>query len=517
MSSSDPAVSSEGQLGLFDTVSIIVGIVIGTTIFELPWLIFANTPNVWMALSVWIFGGVLAFIGGLCYAELATTYPRAGGDYYYLTQAFGRFTGFLFGWAQLSVILPASIGVMAFVFAKRATEEFGKFQEISFFPEGFRTQLADFGLSSDFYYAATAVLIITLLNMLGVVLGKLAQNILTIAKTIGLLAIVGCGFYVGEFNAPDWKAPAGPDDLGWGALALILVLYAFGGWNDAAFVAAEIRDRRRNIPRALLLGITAITLIYLLINVAYIIGLGWANVRAPGSLPESLLREGTASLFGPEMAVRGEQAMRLIVMASALGAVNGLIFTGSRVYATLGADHRLFGFLGGWRPGRGAPILALLLQALITIGLAVLFGTAQGHAAINGFLDELNAHASSVVQMIDADLYVNIAYKPDWVPSDAFGELVSHSAPAFWLFFLLTGFSLFALRSKNAMLTRPFSVPWYPVTPFIFCNMCIYMLYRSTIYIEWRTLFVVALLLLGIPLYGLSQMLGVPKPKTDTI
>src|SRR6266480_1608207 len=114
--------TQSGGLGVWDAVSIIVGIVIGTTIFELPWLVFANTPNPWMGLAVWVFGGLLALIGGLCYAELGTTYPGAGGDYYYLTRAFGRFVGFLFGWAQLIVILPASIGVMAFVFATRAKD-----------------------------------------------------------------------------------------------------------------------------------------------------------------------------------------------------------------------------------------------------------------------------------------------------------------------------------------------------------------------------------------------------------
>ena len=129
---------NQGGLGLFDAISIIVGIVIGTTIFELPWLIFAQTPNVWMGLAVWAFGGILALVGGLCYAELATTYPGSGGDYHYLTQAFGRCVGFLFGWAQLSVVLPASIGVMVFVFANIATS-------LQPFPD-----LLNVGLNSEF-------------------------------------------------------------------------------------------------------------------------------------------------------------------------------------------------------------------------------------------------------------------------------------------------------------------------------------------------------------------------------
>lgn len=490
MSVATPAAENEGQLGLWDAISIIVGIVIGTTIFELPWLIFANTPNPWMGLAVWVFGGLLALVGGLCYAELATTYPRDGGDYYYLTRSFGPGVGFLFGWAQLIVILPASIGVMAFVFANLATE-------LHRLPD-----FADIGLSSEFYYASFAVLGITFLNLLGVTLGKIAQNLLTLAKVAGLIAILACGFMYAKPEAASWQTP---DVLGWESLAIILVLYAYGGWNDAAFVAAEVRNRKRNIPLALILGIGAITVIYVLINLAYINGLGWDNVRKPGSLPAALLEQGLGEDAG--------KAIRLIIMTSALGAVNGLIFTGSRVYATVGMDHPLFGFLGHWTPGRGAPILALLVQASITICMVLLFGTEQGHDAINVFLDRFNSSLTSLAQSFDEGWIVRVDYKPEWRPREAFGELVSHSAPAFWLFFLLTGFSLFILRDRNPGLERPFSVPLYPVTPMIFCAMCLYMLYRSVIYIEWRTLFVVAVLIVGLPLYGLSRALGGP-PKS---
>ena len=489
MQSSD---TNEGQLGLWDAVSIIVGIVIGTTIFELPWLIFANTPNPWMGLGVWVFGGFLALVGGLCYAELATTYPRSGGDYHYLTQAFGRLIGFLFGWSQLSVVLPASIGVMVFVFANIATT-------LKPFPDFFQV-----GLNSEFYYAASAVLVISLLNILGVVLGKVAQNFLTFVKVLGLVGIIVAGLMNTQPELTNWTVPQWEDrpQWGWEALALILVMYAFGGWNDAAFVAAEVRNRKRNIPWALLGGIGAITVIYVLINASYILGLGFANVRSPGSLPAKLLE----NAFGEN----GKIGMSFIIMASALGAANGLIFTGSRVYATLGKDHRVFGFLGGWQPGSGAPILALILQALITLGFAYLFGSNQGHQATNQFLGWLND------LLINTPLPITLNYENNWMPRDAFEALVSHSAPAFWVFFLLTGFSLFILREKNKHIERPFSVPLYPLIPMIFCLSCTYMLYRATIYIEWRVLFVVFLLVIGFPLYFLSQMMGTPSSSDES-
>jgi amino acid transporter len=236
------------------------------------------------------------------------------------------------------------------------------------------------------------------------------------------------------------------------------VLYAYGGWNDAAFVAAEVRDPKRNIPRALIFGIGSITAIYVLINLAYILGMGFqADIPRESSLPTELMRKALGDDAG--------KAINVIIMISAIGAVNGLIFTGSRVYATLGADHTLFGFLGRWKPGRGAPILALLLQAIITLGMVFLFGTERGHNYINQFLDWLNGNLTTIAEWYEEGSVVRIDYEKDWDPGSAFKQLVSHSSPAFWSFFLLTGFSLFSLRAQN-------------------------------------------LLLLGLPLYWLSQLLG---------
>lgn len=492
----------EQKLGLWDCISIIVGIVIGTTIFYLPWLVFMNVPNPWMGLTVWVFGGLLALMGGLCYAELATTYPRSGGDYNYLTRAFGPGTGFLFGWAQLIIIMPASIGIMAFVFAEIAA---GLHRGEQPAPIALET---DLGFTLEFLYAVAAVVVLTLLNVLGVTMGKITQNILTVLKIVGLIAILVAGFVWGGDRPTDWTFPRSSAGWGWEPLAIILVLYAYGGWNDAAFVAAEVRDRRRNIPIALLLGIGAITVIYVLINLAYIYGLGWEVARQyprNTSLP--------AMLMVKAFDENGGLLINLIIMASALGAVNGLIFTGSRIYATLGQDHRLFGFLGHWRPGSRAPIVAVLLQSAIAVGLIFLLGTQAGHDAVNEALTVVRDGINAGLAKISEDLYFNLDFAREWRPYGAFDTLLSHSAPAFWVFFLLAGFSLFKLRSLDPMRERPFKVPAYPFVPFVFCCMCLYMVYRSTIYIEERVLFVIALLLVGIPLYGLSRLLGGPRPQ----
>ena len=508
MNGKDNGKAAEGSLGLWSVISIIVGIVIGASIFEVPGLIFANTSDPGAGILLWAFCGLLALIGAFCYAELATTYPRAGGDYVYLTRAYGPWCGFLFGWAQLSIILPSSIGAMAYVFGEFATVLF---------------KLDDYtglGLTSEFSYAFLAVTVIALLNIIGVTLGKLAQNILVILKLIGLLAIVVVGFGWAESNPMDWPRP-NAGTFHWGALAIILVLYAYGGWNDAAFVAAEVRNPRRNIPLALIIGVGIITVAYLLVNTAYLTGLGFDGVqpdRDRPPVPTLLL----AKAFGDS----GAKAMSVIVMISALGAVNGLTFAGARVYATLGNDHPLFSWLGFWRPGHGAPILALIVQALITLVMVVAVGTSEGTRIVNEALSASSNWIHGVFETVGLSNYAPPAFAPvgEWDPSRAFRLLFAHGAPAFWIFFLATGFSLFTLRTRDANVPRPFPVPLYPILPFIFCCMCIYMLYKSTIYVVGpaedynleQPLFALPLVLIGLPLYWLSRLIGYhgePEPE----
>jgi len=478
--------AAAGQLGLWDAISIIVGIVIGTTIFKVPWLIFGSCSDPWAGLLVWVLGGILALVGALCYAELATAYPRSGGDYYYQTRAFGPWLGFLFGWAQLMVVFTASIGAMAFVFGEFASQL--KSVE-DFLDLAALNERLSIGLTSEFVYASAAVLVLTLVNIVGVVLGKTTQNILTAAKILSLVAILVAGFGWAESSPGEWKFA--DKNIGWGALAMILVLYAYGGWNDAAFVAAEVRDPRRNIPRALIIGVALIIVVYLLINTAYLIGLGYQNLsdfklntaRETPPVPARLLEKAFPGWGGTGMSI--------LVMISALGAVNGLSFTGARIYATLGRDYTLFGWLGHWKPGKRAPVLALLVQAAITLGMIFALGTDKGHELINQVLEKIGIQPES-----------------HWQSRKGFETLVDHTAPVFWVFFMITGFSLFLLREKDPELTRPFAVPFYPWLPMIFCNTCGFMIYQSTTYVGWRSLFAFGLVLLGIPIFFLAKLLG---------
>lgn len=499
-----PPPADEGQLGVFDAVNIIVGIVIGTTIFKMAPNIFSLAGSPWGALLIWAIGGLLAFIGALCYAELATSFPRDGGDYVYLTKAFGPLAGFLFGWTQLTIVLTCSIGAMAVVFGEYASKLYDLTEKIQYA-----------GLSSTFLYAAGAVLVITFLNLLGVVLGKWIQNLLTVLKIAGVLAIVVAGFGWGNWSE------AGPTaweyrDLNWSmaSIALILVMYAYGGWNDAAFVAAEVRDPKRNIPRALLYGVGIIMLVYLLVNAAYLVGLGF-DVASQKDVANENKQLIPLLVLRNAFDENGVKAISAVIMISALGAVNGLIFTGARVYGTLGNDHRLFGFLGHWRPGRGAPILALLVQAVITLSMIGAFGTTQGQDGVNVVLEKVSSITNNIsrVEPGSPDA-VDLTIKGAVNPEDTFDKLFAISAPFFWVFFLSTGLSLFVLRDQKPKAERPFSVPLYPILPLIFCNVCIWMTYRAYTYMDGvlrlTPIFAcfVGLVLLGIPLYFASRSMG---------
>ena len=423
------------HLGLWDIVSIILGIVIGAGIYETAPFILQNVSSPAMGLVVWVAGGILTFIGGLCYAELASTYPRSGGDYVYLTKAFGRWAGFLFGWMQLAVLMTGSIGMMAYIFADYAVT------------------LRKLGPGSEFIYAAAAVAALSIANLVGVVFGRRTQNFLTGLKVLAIGSIVIAGFLWSGPTAAKAPIVAGSGSLG---LAMILVLYTYGGWNDAALVAAEVADKRRNLPLAFMLGTGSLMLVYLLVNGAYLNALGFQGARESKAI--------AADVLAPPFGAFGARAMAIFVMVSALGALNGMIYTGSRLYATLGEDYPALSWLSRWHPRRSVPVLSLLTQTAITLFLVALVGTNWGRNLINTLVGV-------------------IGFEPlSWQGHGGFETLLRCTAPIFWAFFLMTAVSLLVLRIRDPNAARPWKVPGYPVTPLIFCGMCAYMLYSASTY-----------------------------------
>jgi APA family basic amino acid/polyamine antiporter len=470
--SADDAPSKHAPLGLWDVVSIIIGIVVGAGIYETPPIVLQNVAGPWEALAAWTLGGFMSLVGAFCFAELAAAYPRSGGDYVYLTRAFGPWLGFLFAWFQLSVVRAANISMMSFVFADYAAS-------ITSIPDQWR-----------WLPAAAAVLILTLLNLLGVVFGKRTQNVLTLAKVIGLAGVLVVGFaWPRPLAALETPAARGSPAL---ATAMVLVLLTYGGWNDAAFVAAEVRGGPRNIVRALLIGTAAITLLYVLLNAAFLWGLGFERARQSHAIAADLL----AHRLGPRLGPWGARAIALLVMISALGAINGMLFSGARVYASLGVDHPVFAWLGRVYQRTGTPWGALLVQSVVSLSLIGMVGTLGGRAWVNGMLTQAGLE--------------NV----EWKGHGGFEVLSVVTTPLFWLFLLFSGLSVFVLRQRDPNLPRPFTVPLYPELPLIFCGICAYLIYAGIEYARslhmLGGLLVVAgaLAVVGLLLYRVSQWMA---------
>jgi amino acid transporter len=434
------------RLGMWDAVSIIVGIVVGTSIFRTSSLVFAYAGGPWTGIGLWALGGLIAWCGAVCYAELATSYPQDGGDYEYLNRAFGPGCGFLFAWSQLTTVISANIAIMAYAFADYATRSWPAWREYSLL------------------LTIAPVVALSLLNAFGIVAGKVAQNFLTATKVLGLTAIIFVGLLAtSAAEQPRAEAAVQPLNAANIGLALVFALYAYGGWSHAAYVAAEVRDQRRNLPRALVLGIVGITVIYLAINASYLNVLGYDGLTRASAPAADVLEQFMGQWAG--------RVISVLVMLSALGAINGMILTGSRIYAVWGADYRAFHWLASWNRRTAAPIGAIVVQAAIALVLILLVGTESGRRTFDTALRAIGRAG------LPWDEY-----------NGGFATLVAGSAPLYWLLTLLTGLSVFILRRRDRGCERPFAIPLFPIPAIVFAASCAYMFWASITYARWLSL-----------------------------
>lgn len=416
-------------LSLADAIALIVGIVVGAGIFSLPSLVAGNSASGTTMLLAWVLGGAVSLVGALCYAELATTFPSAGGDYHFLTRAYGKNLSFLFAWARASVIQTGTIAIPAFVFGD------------------YISQLFSFGEYSAAIYAALAVVALTAINIAGISLGTGTQKLLTSLEVLGVIAIIIVGLFLAPAsNAAAQTATNTSTSFG---LAMVFVLYTFGGWNEAAYISAELRDGRKRMVQALIISILIITALFLLVNLAYLNALGLSGMAGSKAVASDTMR----GVFGNG----GATLIALVVAISALTSANATIFTGARTNYALGRDFSTFSFMGRWDERASAPINAFIVQGLIALALVGL-----GALTRKGFQ-----------------------------------TIIDYTAPVFWLFFLLTGISLFVLRYRFPDAPRPFRVPLYPITPVLFCLSSAYLLYSSLAYTGFGALVGVAVLAAG--------------------
>lgn len=427
------AAGPKRKLSLTDAIAIIVGIVIGAGIFRTPSLVAANTTGETQFILAWVLGGIVSLIGALCYAELATAFPNTGGDYHFITRAYGRRPAFLFAWARLSIIQTGSIALLAYIFGD------------------YFAQVYSLGEYSSVIYAALVVIFLTAINIAGISMGVWTQKLLTLVEVAGVLIITASGLFLApayqETSAASVATASNGNFLG---LAMVFVLLTFGGWNEAAYISAELKSGRRRMVKALVISIFIITIVYVLINISYLKTLGINGMSNSEAVGVDLMR----IVWGPA----GVWIIGVLVAISALTSANATIFTGARTNYAFGKDFSLFSFLGKWNNQTSGPVNAFLVQGIISLALISL-----------GLLTR-----------------------------SGFETIVEYTAPVFWFFFLLVGISLFVLRRKEPDVYRPFRVPLYPVTPAIFCLSSGYLLYSSLMYTGLGALVGIGVLLIGI-------------------
>lgn len=415
-------------------IAVIVGIVIGIGIFRLPPLVAQQATSDMQFIGYWIAGGFISLLGALCYAEIAALKPDAGGEYYFLNEAYGSFPAFIFSWGRMTVIQTGSIALAAFILGDYAT------------------LLLDLGPYSSSIYAAGAIITVTGLNLYGTAESRGVQNILAAAIVLLLIGLGLASFFTGglEQTLATKQAWSFPSTEAAGS-AMIFVLLTYGGWNEAAYLSAEIKGVKKNMATVLTVGILLITAIYVLVNSAYIYVLGLEALQNADTVGSNF----TEAILGPGGAV----FVTLIVILASLSTTNATVITGARTNYALGRDFKVLRFLDGWHKERNTPFNALLVQGAIAL-LLVLLGT---------FTEE------------------------------AVATMVDYTAPVFWLFLFLSTMSIFVFRYQYDKSELPYKVPLYPLTPILFLLACGYMLYSSLAFTGPGALFGVGILCLGIP------------------
>jgi APA family basic amino acid/polyamine antiporter len=429
-------------LSVPDGIVLLCGMVIGVGIFKAPSVVAGATSSAAEFLGAWLLGGLVSLCGALVYAELAARHPDTGGEYAYLSRGLGRGVAFVFAWSRITVIQTGAIALVAFVFGDYASE------------------LLRLGDNSSAIYAALGVVALTALNVAGTLQSKTLQKILQTLLFAGLIVIGVAGLASGGLPKP---AEAG----GGGAfgLAMIFVLLTYGGWNEAAYLAGEVHEARRNMTRILVWGIVVISALYLFVNLGYLAALGQDGMRGSKVVAADVIRVAVGE--------RGAVLLALIVCVAALTTMNAAIFTGARTTWALGRDFALFARLGHWRDAGSTPANALLLQGAIALLLVA-------------------ASAST---------------------PDGFSAMVAYTSPVFWTFFLLTAVTLFVFRLRGGA-APAFRVPLYPLIPLAFCGACLFMLYSAIDYVRNpvfgpkfgdMVLGGLVVMLAGIPLYFLVR------------
>ena len=429
------------QIGLFDATMIVMGGIVGAGIFINPYVVARQLHTPVLILAVWVAGGVVAMLGAFIYAELASRMPDVGGQYAYLREAFHPVAGFLYGWVLLLVIQTGGMAAVTVTFARYLLE------------------LTNWPVSERVVAVLTIVLLTTV-NCLGVRAGSRVQSILMLLKIGAIATLVVAGLFLVRSPYPLLhpvldRAPSIDLVTAIGA-AMVPVLFAFGGWQTANFIATEIKDPQRNLSRALVMGVTGVIVLYLGVNFVCVRALG-AEGLAASTVPAS-------AVMHMAMGNAGARLIALGIAVSTLGFLSQSVLTAPRVYFAMASDGLFFKAVARVNKKSHVPVLAIVMQSVLTLVIAL---------------------------------------------SGSYEKILNYVVSMDFIFFGLTGASLFVFRRREArsmpasnLAVGSYRVPGHPYTTGLFVAIC-WLVVANTIYkYPANTLLGIGILALGVPVYA---------------
>jgi APA family basic amino acid/polyamine antiporter len=430
------------RLTLFDATMIVISGIIGSGIFINPYVVAQKVHTPFLILAVWIAGGVIALFGAFVFAELSTVMPKVGGQYAFFREAFSPLVAFLHGWGLLLIVQTGATAAVAVAFAQYVAR-------LVSLPDG-----------STPWLAAAILVSLAAFHALGIKPGAVVINVLTFSKTLAIAALIVGAFVLTKKSGLTWE-PLAPPDLGGFSLlsaffaGLVPAMFAYGGWQNLNYVAEEVKEPQRNLPRAILIGVVCVIAVYVSANVAYVHVLGAPDLAAT----KTPAAEMASRLVGET----GAKVISLLIVISTFGFMNLSLLSAPRVYYAMAADGLFFRRLARLSPRFHAPTAAILLQG----GLAAVYAKAN-----------------------------------------TYDKLLGYAVFADWIFFALAGASLLVFRRTMPEAPRPFPVPAYPWVPLLFI-LAGAGIVLNTFFADTRNALIgTAIFALGVPVYYFWRWLG---------
>lgn len=426
------------KLGFFDGAALLVGSVIGSGIFVVPSLIAQRVPEPGLVIGIWIFSGLLVLCGALTLAELGAMLPQSGGLYVYMREAYGPFWAFLYGWTIMLVAIPGAIAAL--------TSAFLLYLNLFLPMTGWVEKAVGIGV----------LLGLAFVNARGARQGAGVQNTFTVLKVAGLVGLVGLAVITRRGDSSHFL-PLAPDHVSGSllaavGLAMISTLFAYDGWQFVSFVAGEIRDPRRNVPRSIMLGVLVVIVVYVSASVAYIYVLGQPRIAAS----ERVAADAMSAMIGPI----GATLITLAILCSTFGAISANVLAAPRVFFAMGRDGLLFPQLARIHPRYETPAVAIWALAIWAALLTLTGG---------------------------------------------YEHLITMSGFANWIFFTMVVLSVVVLRRKHPDWERPYRVVGYPFTVIVFVLVSSAFVINTLVGSARSSLMGLGLLLLGVPFYLRSK------------